>query len=356
MIDSSPGRGMIRERMRTNGPRTHQRTFAVIAVMAIGGLCGWGLAIGCTFPEYTTDLVVDSAPATDSGKTETVTEVADTAPYVLPDGRVCTGHDEDHDGVPDECDNCPNVANADQSGGAIGDGCKPSSAFIPAPVRLLFDPYTSLGSWTSFGTGNLFELDGDRDSLVGGTKSDNDLRYVVGKTGAGASAIVITSVITLREEGDLGSAGIIVRVTSDKRFYICAISSVNGFAAARAPDTGCTGGPCDAVVTFALPNPDGGTAIPAQFSFPPDVPHAIGDPIGLRVSVSGGTTGDAGGGGEFECRVFDPKKPTTLLSSDTRYSVKITVGASKWLSTGEIGAYARRARAQVHSLDVLRGP
>jgi len=335
-------------------PQRRPPALGLCIAIVTGGAAGWVFALGCEFPEYTTDLVTeggtDDTPRPDTG----VDLGVDTKPYVLPDGRTCLGHDDDGDGVPDECDNCPNVANADQTGGAVGDSCKASPSFISTPIRLLFDPYTSLGSWKNYGTGNLFELDGDRDSLVGGTKSDNDFRFMVGSTGAGTSALVVTSVLTIREEGALGSGGILVRVTSDKRFYICAISAGNGFAAARAPDTGCTGGPCDGVLTFALPNPDGGASIPAQYPFPTDLPHAVGDPIGVRVSITG-SGGDAGGG-EFECRVFDPKRPATLTTADAKYSVKITVGASKWLGSGEVGAYARSARVQVHSMDILRGP
>ncbi len=40
----------------------------------------------------------------------------------------CNGHDEDGDGYPDVCDNCPTIPNADQAdrdGDAVGDACDP---------------------------------------------------------------------------------------------------------------------------------------------------------------------------------------------------------------------------------------
>jgi len=55
---------------------------------------------------------------------------------VVPGPDACTGHDEDGDGVPDACDNCPTVKNPDQANvqetmaGAtadeVGDACDPN--------------------------------------------------------------------------------------------------------------------------------------------------------------------------------------------------------------------------------------
>jgi hypothetical protein len=324
-------------------------------------LATWTIATGCTWPDYTVDQIdydsaVEDAPAVD-GDSTVVDSGVDTGPFVLPDGRTCTGHDEDGDGVPDDCDNCPNVANATQGTGSVGDACKPPVAFIPTATRLYFDPFKKLATdykqFPSADAGPLtFSLGTDGDSILGGLTTDPDppaLRFVVGATGADGSAVVVTTVMTM-QLSDRGNAGILLRVNgSPAKFFICALSVDDGFAAAHAPDSGCSGGACGAVA-FPLPTADGG-AVAAQVPIPSDIPHAIGDAIGFRASVTKSDTT-----GEFECRVFNPKLPSTLQSSDPKYAVKVTVPSSRWLTAGEVGLYSQKAKTQFHSLEVLRGP
>src|SRR5687767_9623331 len=100
--------------------------------------CAWEYQVASIVDEAGTETSTDETPVVeDSG-----TEVIPDGPYTLPDGRVCTGHDEDKDGVPDDCDNCPNVFNPSQAGDMIGSACAVPPAFIPSPTRLLFDPFT----------------------------------------------------------------------------------------------------------------------------------------------------------------------------------------------------------------------
>ena len=326
-------------------------------------LVAWTLGTGCTWPDYTIDTTDLDANAFDSAPFDSTSfdaeAAVDTAPFVLPDGRTCTGHDEDGDGVPDECDNCPNVANTTQGLGNVGDACKPSAAFIPTPTRLYFDPFKKLSSdykqFTDSDAGPApFTLGSDGDSIVGGLATDPDVppppfRFITGATGADVSAITVTTVMTM-QASNRGNAGIILRVNgAPAKFLICALSVDDGFAAAHAPDSGCSGGPCGAVA-FPLPTADGG-AIAAQVPIPADVPHAIGDAIGFRASITKSDTA-----GDFECRVFNPKVPSTLTSSDAKYAVKVSVPSSRWLAAGEIGLYSQKAKTQFNSVDVLRGP
>lgn len=311
------------------------------------------LAASCTW-EYSASSVVEDA-AVDVVE-DTATEAAGDS-YTLPDGRVCTGHDEDGDGVPDDCDNCPNVANPDQAGGAIGTACAPSSAFITDASRLLFDPFRSF-AWSTFGAGaGAFGAGTDGDSVKGGS-TGVDLPFAVAATGAGSSAVVVTTTVTITEETSDNpgpGAGILLRVNSDpsRRFFLCGVSTVSGFAVQRAPDGGCNGGVC-APVTFTVPDSDGGVTT-AQLPIPADVPHAIGATIGLRASATT-SLGDGGILGDIECRVFDPKRPETLQSTESKYAIKVTAGGSRWLASGEVGLYAQRAKAVFGSVDALRGP
>ncbi len=354
------------------------RILPAISVGSAAALSVWGaLQVGCGW-EY-------QVASVDGGEDVTIDEteldapdeevVADTGPFTLPDGRVCTGHDEDGDGVPDECDNCPNVANPTQAGSAVGAACAPSTAFIPSPQRLLFDPFKSISAWRSYGTGGgVFQVAADDDSLSGGSLTD-ELKFIEGTTGSGSSAVVATTTFSIAEEGtprdggvddtgasrdggvDGGSAGLLLRInpsdTSPRGFYLCAVSLVsNSFQVARA--TGCNGGPCSPG-GFTLPAMGDAGPQPASLQIPNDIPHSKGSIIGLRASVSA-SVGDGGLEGDVECRIFDPKRPATLTSTEARYSIKVRIPAARWFSMGEVGAYAQRTKSIFHSIDVLRGP
>lgn len=322
---------------------------ALTTSVALSGGCGWDYAVVAENTDGEPDFGSDGGAEAEAGCT------ASDATFTFPDGRVCTGHDEDGDGVPDECDNCPNVANPEQSGGTVGATCAPPMDIIAAPARLLFDPFTSLGSWQPAGSGaGVFQLGGDCDSLAGGDSTSEDLPFVTGMTGAGASAVVVTTTMTITAEGSSGgTAGVILRVNGDpKKFYLCAVSTRFGFALARTPDGGCTGGLC---APLTLQDKVGDASVAEQFPIPSDVPHKIGDVIGVRASVTA-SEGDAGASGKFECRVFDPKNPATLTSTDTKYVASSTRTGAQWYPSGEVGLYAQRARAVFGSIDVLRGP
>ncbi len=70
-------------------------------------------------------------------------------------GCPATGHDEDGDGVPDACDDCPHVADpaqVDTDGDGVGDACDPNPA-IPTERITFFDPFTGpRPEWTFTGT------------------------------------------------------------------------------------------------------------------------------------------------------------------------------------------------------------
>src|SRR5262245_8048868 len=88
---------------------------------------------------------------------------------VFPDGRVCAGHDEDGDGFPDECDDCPGIPNADQHLGAleVGDACVALAPFA-AKNRLLFDSFVAFDAWSVVPPTGSF-TPSSNDSVTGGT-------------------------------------------------------------------------------------------------------------------------------------------------------------------------------------------
>jgi len=56
------------------------------------------------------------------------------------------GHDEDADGIPDDCDGCPHIADPQQADGdrdGVGDVCDPNPATFGESIAV-FDPFTSL--------------------------------------------------------------------------------------------------------------------------------------------------------------------------------------------------------------------
>jgi hypothetical protein len=281
------------------------------------------------------DVTVDTAAAQDAVATKT-----------LPDGRVCTGHDEDRDGFPDECDGCPNIDDPEQlSGSSLGAACKPLAPFHDVTKRLFFDAFTDFGLWQSFGgAGSPFALDADKDSLSGGTIFDDHVRFITSPPNAKTSAMVATSIVTIREGG--GRAGVLLRVSGDpKQFFACEINlSLSVFIASRAPISGCAGGPCK------LETLDLGTSKAAQ-AIPADIRRVYGSPIGIRAAITAGATG-----GTLECRVFDPQSPRVGLFAAEKYLMSVPLEGASWIASGEVGLYAQGVRAQFSSLDVLTAP
>ena len=93
---------------------------------------------------------------------QTLADAADADAAV--DANPCatpTGHDEDHDGIDDSCDNCPTVANTDQANGQelaagnaadeVGDACDPAP-MLAGDYIALFVPFTTPASLRTGGS------------------------------------------------------------------------------------------------------------------------------------------------------------------------------------------------------------
>jgi hypothetical protein len=349
-----------------------------VALGATAGLIGsvaaiWGLAFGCSFPSYTTgDLTTDAGGDAGDGSIDTGkpdTGPVDTGPYILGDGRVCSGHDEDGDGIPDECDNCPNIPNVGLAGHEIGDACN-SSLLGGLTTRLAWDPFVSFApgtAWNYFGASDgAFALGPDKDSIIGGSTALNpdggltDLRFISGPVGAsaGSAGVAVTAVISVQAEApSFANAGVLARIdgTGGKQFFLCGVGVGSGvlFLLRSATGTTCDGGGCG-ITAF---NYDAGLLGTSQLPIPGDVPHAINDKIGVRITVTAGG-GDGGTTpGDVECRVFNPNAPSALLANNPQYAMKLAITPStRWIASGDVGAYASGSKVQIHSMDILKGP
>jgi hypothetical protein len=335
--------GILPPRFMMESPRMRRR-FAIVGAAS--------MLWGCEAP-----LVAVTAPDT-GADTAAVEDTADTAPppgvdagitdVFFADGAPCRGHDEDHDGIPDLCDDCPGIYNPapGQIVGRlpVGTLCNalPSDgfAFDRAGKRLFFDAFTDYASdWKSSGGGvAAFVIGDDNDSMEGGT-GDDDFRYLVRRAAAGAGTTVATTVVHALGGFKSPLAGVLVRAIGDpKHFYMCFVG--NGrFGVLTTPPGGCTGGPCAYTVLSDKP-------VPLELSAEPE--------SGLRISVSTGALPAVSG--RVECLIFHSAQPLSLHNGDERYVVRVDLDETSWIPSGEVGLATLNYRTRFAWLDVLSEP
>ena len=294
----------------------------------------FALLVSCAW-DYATVDDVDTGPRPDTGP----------GTVKLADGRVCTDHDEDGDGLQDDCDNCPSVANPTQAapaGSPIGTACAPRG--VTVATRVEFDAFTGPPfAWISVPGSALVPAD---DVLRIGSTSDTTFRFA---TRASPRIVAVLGVVAFDVAG--GRAGVLARVGDvaggGTAFLGCSVQLGGTLSAIRSPPGGCNGGICAATV---LPGADGDAGAGdagATVSYPSDLPSKPGAKLGLALMVA-----DSGGSTSVTCRVFDPGNPASLSSTDPR---AVTTGTAVGPPTGTgLGIFAENAKVTFHSLDMLK--
>jgi hypothetical protein len=292
------------------------------------------LFAGCAAPPVTletTDAGADSIAPPQDG-------------YVQPDGRVCNGPDEDEDGIPNGCDNCPNIPNVDQAEShtpGIGTACRPGD-FGGADTRDSFEPFESSDLQYNFFTAGLGATGkfsptptAHPDRMTGGN-FDASFNMAVSFGSADRKTMVLTTIASNNVASDVSHHGVLLRASlAPISFLACAVGSDGTFMLGKAKSD-CDEKQCGV-------EPIASATMPAEL-------HGF-DKRGLRMSLSIGESTT-----RVECRVFNLKDRTTLFSSnDATYTWSVSTELpNAELPPGlHIGYFAQGGPASFHSSDLL---
>jgi hypothetical protein len=308
--------------------------------------------VGCHAPTVQIDPAdatgdAPVADASDGGAPEA--DVAHCDPVFRADGSVCIGHDEDHDCVPDDCDDCPSIADPDQTPVAVGNACLHHEApFDRASTRFVFDPFQKVPNWPETLTWptDKFTLDPSGDAILGGTLDDAPfMRWPDGLEG---KTVVATTVVTLLDT--IGVAALLLSVEIDggghSRTYGCVVDAAGFHPGYVVDPPRCEGTNCP-FKYFDVSGAHVVAPIPSALHF------GTGVRLGVRASLSGGADG---GERDLECRVFDPANPTTLqLASGAGYSLRVKAPPASWIAA-PFGLLGQGTSVRFESIDVLVEP
>jgi len=307
--------------------------------------------LGCTAPE-----VLGRHP--DSGEDTAVADVAET------DGEPQCGHDEDRDGFCDEVDTCPTIENPQQElekkidlgFTRIGSACAPSADFAAAKTRAFWDPFTDQNMrWLLTGSATAAFHPwpvAQPDSMLGGEfGSPEQVPIALMRTRTAPLREVKTAVVTAVFQKPFGGApsspwGIFIGGGSPLRFLGCyylpggALDTLDSYAVGVVEEAGCTDSRCPLK--------------PLATSLRPDflIPESPTDPspiVGLRLAITPKGTQTM-----IECRVFDPRIPTTLTSAGVKRGAIFLTPETSTLPLGpELGVFTDRTIANITSIDVV---
>jgi len=188
-----------------------------LALAVVVGSGGCNLVFGLEPPSG--NVADDAAPGDDGRAGD------GPARDAAADARVCGDHDEDGDGVPDGCDNCPHVANTNQANvldsaqDDVGDACDPRPN-LPGDVLLRFDSFATIPTDMTLivnGPGAGFDVAGDvlidGDATVG---ADALARFPVPDSGR----IVVVTRLAINnliepQQAETASAGVWAIIDGD---------------------------------------------------------------------------------------------------------------------------------------------
>lgn len=306
------------------------------------------LLTGCNAPTIGVAAVDGAADTTADGGLDAGPEVR-TCPSVrspFETGAICSGHDEDDDCTPDECDDCPNVIQDTPLTGRDPIRGGESCAFGAEPIRnrLLFDNFeTADPRWRD--PWKHFYAD-ERLSLAGGSARIGNIgseRIAWIEAGAGARDVIATAVVRITDRSGGGFAGLSLRTatTTPTTAYLCVLDGGLLMVAAQA----CTSsGSCEMKMIRE------GTT---------DLRKPLDGDWSQRVLMRGVARNTATGV-RVDCQAFPVPRTVTDVAATLRTidASKNTVGAelkSIVLKDGEVGVVAHFARIEVESLDVLVG-
>ncbi len=308
------------------------------------------VSVSCNAPTVellARDATIETTPDTTPEDGATDAYVFPDAELELPDGRVCRGHDEDGDGTPDECDDCPNVPLETNtfSQTQVGSACAAFAPFAEATTRTFFDPFLKDSTnWARIGDLNAIKVRAELPDVFSGGGGFASLNFsVVGALQVGTRPVVTTT--TLLDFGGMngvGVAGLLARASLDARSFIgCAfMPQPRRFVIVRTPGAGC---PRD--------KPDCELVTLASKEVPPELDIAPFErPAGLRMSVK-----DTPEGGLVECRIFLAGVAATLNDAP-KFALTLAIPQADWPPSGAIGVFTRSTKAYFGSLDVLTSP
>jgi len=243
-------------------------------------------------------------------------------------------HDEDGDGVVDECDDCPNISDPsqrpfDKRTRVVGKACQSPDVYG--------DIYVSAGFW-SMAAADAREWRAGRSSVSPLVSFASDALVLDARASATpmivalpANAEIMASTLTY-QLGDGGYIGI-GRTLEDGSIALCKVDGAALSVASLRCETGaCTWQPIS-------PATDGSASSESLGTFA----SAGAARVGLMLTtVSGGV-----GTREINCRVFDPAIPSTLRLGHARgeYALGLSIGAP-----GSMVLVARAAQLSLRSV------